>query len=86
MISLQLSKLDSILFVKNGSNNSEKFTSSVKIIVLASSRGLDKKTPPPQMELERGRLPPTWGIFWGRGSNSSSHFPQKMPDYCYRKN
>ncbi|MDY3755700.1 MAG: hypothetical protein SO369_09480 [Treponema sp.] len=51
----------------------------------AGSRGLDKKTPPPQMELERGSLPPTWGIFWGRGSNSSSHFPQKMPDYCYRK-
>jgi len=46
MISLQLSKLDSILFVKNGSNNSEKFTSSVKIIVLASSRGLDKKNSP----------------------------------------
>ena len=55
MISLRLLKLDSILFVKNGSNNSEKFTSSVKIIVMTSSRAGIKKTSP-QVELERGNL------------------------------
>ena len=54
MISLRLLKLDSILFVKNGSNNSEKFTSSVKIIVMTSSRAGIKKLP--QVELERGNL------------------------------
>ena len=42
-------------FVKNGSNNSEKFTSSVKIIVMTSSRAGIKKTSP-QVELERGNL------------------------------
>ena len=55
MISLRLLKLDSILFVKNGSNNSEKFTSSVKIIVMTSSRAGIKKNSP-QVELERGNL------------------------------
>ena len=55
MISLRLLKLDSILFVKNGLNNSEKFTSSVKIIVMTSSRAGIKKTSP-QVELERGNL------------------------------
>ena len=54
MISLRLLKLDSILFVKNGSNNSEKFTSSVKIIVMTSSRAGIKNSP--QVELERGNL------------------------------
>ena len=42
-------------FFKNGSNNSEKFTSSVKIIVMTSSRAGIKKNSP-QVELERGNL------------------------------
>ena len=42
-------------FVKNGLNNSEKFTSSVKIIVMTSSRAGIKKNSP-QVELERGNL------------------------------
>ena len=29
------------------------------------------------MELERGRLPPTWGIFWGRGVKTPVDFPRK---------